>query len=175
MKLEQEMQYTIYSHQYWMDKAIQYICNGDNEVPVCALVVKDNKLISIATNKVESQNDPTAHAEILAIREASNILSNWRLNGCTLYVTLEPCTMCKGAITNSRISTLVFGAYDTSNLITRHCEERSDEAISLRKTSIDCFVRTEVLPRNDMNIEIIGGILGLEAGALLKDFFLARR
>ena len=136
------MQFKEFSHQYWMSQAIELAKGIKNEIPVCALVVKDNKLISIATNKIESQNDSTAHAEILAIREASNILGNWRLNGCTLYVTLEPCTMCKGAITNSRISTLGFGAYDSSK---------------------------------ENQVEVIGGILELEASKLLKDFFVVKR
>lgn len=111
-----------YSHQYWMSHAIELLRTGDgatgrrgdDEVPVCALIVKDNELLSIATNKVESHNDSTAHAEILAIREASKVLNNWRLNDCILYVTLEPCSMCLGAIKNSRISKVVFGAYDTN-------------------------------------------------------------
>lgn len=103
-----------FDHKHWIKEAIKVASTVKNEVPVCALVVKDSKLISIATNKVETHNDPTAHAEILAIREASNVLGSWRLSGCILYVTLEPCSMCLGAIKNSRISKVVFGAYDTN-------------------------------------------------------------
>ena len=131
-----------FDHKYWIKEAIKVASAVNSEIPVCALVVKDNKLISIATNKTESLNDATAHAEMLAIREASRILGNWRLTDCILYSTLEPCTMCMGAITNSRISTLVFGAYDSSE---------------------------------ENQVEVMGGILELEAGKLLKDFFVCKR
>lgn len=113
------------SNSWWMARAIHYVKthnSGYREIPVCALVVKSNELISIACNQVESLNDPTAHAEILAIREASKVLSNWRLNGCTMYVTLEPCAMCMGAILNSRISKLVFGAFDLADAKTDQLE-----------------------------------------------------
>ena len=82
------------------------------DVPVCALIAKDNKIISIQTNKKEETFDPTAHAEMLAIKEASGILKNWRLDDCDMYVTLEPCPMCAGAIISSRIKNLYFGSYD---------------------------------------------------------------
>ena len=131
-----------FNHSYWMNEAIKVAKDLQDEVPVCALIVKENKLISIATNKVELQNDPTAHAEVLVIREAAKVLDNWRLNGCILYVTLEPCSMCMGAIINSKIATVVFGAYDTNK---------------------------------ENQIEVIGGILELEASKLLKDFFEVRR
>ena len=82
------------------------------EVPVGALIVRDNQIIAKAHNQIEMLNDSTSHAEILVIKEASKKLNNWRLNGCTLVCTLEPCTMCLGAIKQSRISTIVFGAKD---------------------------------------------------------------
>ena len=164
-----------FNHSYWMNEAIKVVKDLQDEVPVCALIVKDNKLISTATNKVELQNDPTAHAEILAIREASKVLGSWRLNDCILYVTLEPCSMCMGAIINSRISTVVFGAYDTSNLITRHCEEALKEPTWQSPDVMRLLRRNKVAPRNDVNVEVIGGILELEASKLLKDFFEVRR
>ena len=136
------MQFEEFSHQYWMSQAVTLAKEIKSEVPVAALIVRDNQLISSAVNKIEYLNDSTAHAEMLAIREASRILGNWRLTGCILYSTLEPCTMCMGAITNSRISTLVFGAYDSSK---------------------------------ENQVEVIGGILELEAGKLLKDFFNCKR
>ena len=82
------------------------------EVPVGAVVVKDKKIIGCGLNRREIDNNPLAHAEILAINEASKTLGSWRLEGCTLYVTLEPCPMCMGAVINSRIDKVVFGAYD---------------------------------------------------------------
>lgn len=82
------------------------------EVPVGAVIVKDGEIIAKAHNLKESLNDPTAHAEILAIREACNKLNNWRLHGCEMYVTLEPCPMCAGAILQSRLSKVYIGTFD---------------------------------------------------------------
>lgn len=82
------------------------------EVPVGAVIVKDGEVIAKAHNLKESLNDPTAHAEILAIREACNKLNNWRLHGCEMYVTLEPCPMCAGAILQSRLSKVYIGTFD---------------------------------------------------------------
>jgi tRNA(adenine34) deaminase len=84
----------------------------ENEVPVGAIVVKDGSVIATASNKTESANDPTAHAEILAIRDAAKALGNWRLNDCLLCVTLEPCPMCAAAILQARIPTIIFSAAD---------------------------------------------------------------
>ncbi|SKA90885.1 tRNA-adenosine deaminase [Clostridium sp. USBA 49] len=83
-----------------------------NEVPVGAIIVKDNKIISRAFNLKEKLKDPTAHAEILAIKKACKVLNNWRLSGCSLYVTLEPCPMCASAIAQARISNLYIGTFD---------------------------------------------------------------
>lgn len=83
-----------------------------DEVPVGAIIVKDNEIIASGYNLKESTNDPTAHAEIIAIRKAAKVLGSWRLSGCEMYVTLEPCTMCAGAIVQSRISKLYIGTYD---------------------------------------------------------------
>lgn len=85
---------------------------GKDEVPVGAVIVKDNKIIATGYNTKEYTNDPTAHAEIIAIRKAAEILGSWRLNECDMYVTLEPCTMCAGAIVQSRIRRLYIGTYD---------------------------------------------------------------
>ncbi|EGT3616000.1 nucleoside deaminase [Clostridium perfringens] len=84
----------------------------NGEVPVGAVIVKDGEVIAKAHNLKESLNDPTAHAEILAIREACNKLNNWRLHGCEMYVTLEPCPMCAGAILQSRLSKVYIGTFD---------------------------------------------------------------
>lgn len=83
-----------------------------NEVPVGAVIVKDNEIIATGYNLKEATNDPTGHAEIIAIRKATSVLGDWRLNGCEMYVTLEPCPMCAGAIVQSRISKLYIGTYD---------------------------------------------------------------
>jgi len=85
---------------------------SDGEIPVGAIIVKDDKIIGRGYNQRERLNDPTAHAEILAITAASSTLEDWRLSDCTIYVTKEPCPMCAGAIINSRVSNLIFGAYD---------------------------------------------------------------
>ena len=148
-----------------MSEAIGFLKNAEaglapnkkNEVPVCALIVKDDKLISKVTNRVESLIDATAHAEIIAIQEASKVFRNWRLNGCTLYVTLEPCSMCAGAILNSRISTLVFGAYDLNS---GACGSKINLFSDLGKES---------------HLEVIGGVLELKAVKLLKEFFVLKR
>lgn len=100
--------------QYFMNKALlqAQVAYKKGEVPVGAVVVKDNEIIARGHNLRESTNDPTAHAELLAMKKASKKLNSWRLSGCTLYVTLEPCPMCSGVIINSRIDRVVFGAYD---------------------------------------------------------------
>lgn len=99
-------------HKKFMRMAIDLAREADIDMPIAALIVKDGKIISSARNQKELTNDPTAHAEILAIREAGKLLQNWRLSDVTLYTTLEPCPMCAGAILFSRIPVIVFGAYD---------------------------------------------------------------
>lgn len=127
------------------------------DVPVGAIIVKNNEIIASACNEVVAQSDPTAHAEILALRKASKALNSEFLTGCTLYVTLEPCPMCAYAISLARIERLVFGAYDVKR-----------GAIS---TGSNIF--------NDRNhhhhCEIIGGIMEEECGELLKKFFKGLR
>ena len=96
----------------WMHAALELAKQAGEvgEVPVGAVVVKDGKIVGRGKNGPVSGNDPTAHAELLALRDAAQTLGNYRLENCTLYVTLEPCTMCSGAIVNSRIARLVYGA-----------------------------------------------------------------
>lgn len=98
----------------WMDSAIRMAekAFSKGEVPVGAVIVKDNKIIGRGSNQTQALNDPTAHAEIIAITAASSSLNDWRLNGASIYVTKEPCAMCAGAIMNARLSNLIFGAYD---------------------------------------------------------------
>lgn len=97
----------------YMKNAIEKAKLSGQDLPIGAVIVKDGQIISSAHNEVEMMSDVSAHAEILAIREASMILDNWRLNDCEMYVTLEPCPMCAWAIFRSRISKLHFGSYDT--------------------------------------------------------------
>jgi len=127
------------------------------EVPVGALVVKDGKVIGRGYNAPISSKDPTAHAEIQALREATKNLGNYRLEGCSLYVTLEPCAMCAGAILHARIARLVYGAAD---LKTGACG-----------SVVDLFSEKKL----NHHTEVTGGILAAEAGRLLSEFFAARR
>jgi len=128
------------------------VATGD--VPVGALVInKDGVVIGSGSNEREANNDPTAHAEIVAIRSASARLQNSRLDGCTLVVTLEPCAMCAGAIAQSRISHLVFGAWD----------EKAGAVGSVWDVLRD--------PRSIFKVEVTSGILESECAGLLKDFF----
>ena len=98
----------------FMKLAIKQAKNADGDIPVGAVIVKDGKIIASAFNTREKDNDITSHAEIIAIRKAEQILGNWRLDGCELYVTLEPCPMCGWAILQSRIKSVYFGSYDTN-------------------------------------------------------------
>jgi tRNA(adenine34) deaminase len=127
------------------------------EVPVGALVVKDGKVIGRGYNAPISSKDPTAHAEIQALREATKNLGNYRLEGCSLYVTLEPCAMCAGAILHARIARLVYGAADSK---TGACG-----------SVVDLFSEKKL----NHHTEVTGGVLAVEAGRLLSEFFAARR
>ncbi|MFM2215656.1 MAG: hypothetical protein RJA88_1025 [Actinomycetota bacterium] len=128
------------------------ISTGD--VPVGALIVnKDGVIVGKGCNEREANNDPTAHAEVVAIRSAAARLQNSRLDGCTLIVTLEPCAMCAGAIAQSRISKLIFGAWD----------EKAGAVGSVWDVLRD--------PRSIFRVEVTSGILEDECAALLKDFF----
>ena len=143
-----------------MDKAIalaeKAIATGD--VPVGALIVSsDGELIGSGANEREADNDPTAHAEIVAIRKAASHLQNSRLDGCTLVVTLEPCAMCAGAIAQSRISNLIFGAWD----------EKAGAVGSVWDVIRD--------PRALYKINVTSGIREAECAKLLKHFFEGQR
>ena len=127
------------------------------EVPVGAVIVRDNKLISKAHNQPIANTDPTAHAEIQAIRLASKSLNNYRLTGLTIYVTLEPCIMCLGAIANARISKIFFGAYDA----------KSGACCSCLNSSNKHFINHK--------IEIVGGVLSSDSKALLQSIFKTKR
>ena len=127
------------------------------EVPVGAVVVRNGEIIAARHNERETLNDPTAHAEILALRDAAGVLGTWHLSDCTLVVTLEPCVMCAGALINARIHTLVFGAADLKGGATS----------SLYNMCAD--------PRLNHNPAVVNGVLALESGAVLNKFFEQRR
>ena len=128
-----------------------------NEVPIGAVVVRDGTILAAATNRTIRDQDPTAHAEVLAIREAASKLDRWRLDDCTLYVTLEPCAMCAGAIVLSRMNRVVFGAWD----------EKAGMA-----GSVGDLLRH---PRLNHRPEVRAGVLAEECGRLLEDFFRDQR
>jgi tRNA(adenine34) deaminase len=140
----------------WMGAALEEALRAGEDVPVGCVLVKDGKMLSSAHNLREQTNDPTAHAEIIAIREASRLLNNWRLEGVTLYTTLEPCPMCAEAILQSRIAKVVFGAYDP----------KSGALGSV--FNLFCDGRIYPIP------EVVGGIMESQCQTLLKDFFRAR-
>lgn len=127
------------------------------EVPVGAVVVKDGEIIGRGFNAPISSQDPTAHAEIVALRDAARLMGNYRLPGCELYVTLEPCVMCCGAIIHARIARVVFGARDPKTGACGSVVNLFDE------------------PRLNFHATVKGGVLAAECGALLTDFFAARR
>jgi tRNA(adenine34) deaminase len=128
-----------------------------DEVPVGAIVVQDGVVLGRGHNRTLTDCDPSAHAEIVALREAAQALGNHRLTEATLYVTLEPCTMCVGAISEARISRLVFGAYD----------EKAGA----------CGSKLELADTDELghNLEINGGLLKGECATVLREFFEARR
>jgi tRNA(adenine34) deaminase len=127
------------------------------EVPVGALIVLDGEVVGRGFNQPIGRHDPTAHAEIMALRDAATRLGNYRLPRCTLYVTLEPCAMCAGAIMHARIERVVFGARDP----------KTGAAGSI----VDLFAEA----RLNHHTSVVGGILTEECGSLLSGFFAARR
>ena len=127
------------------------------EVPVGAVVVKDGQVIALGRNAPIAHHDPTAHAEVVALRTAAQLLGNYRLDGCTLYVTLEPCAMCSGAMLHARVERVVFGAPDP----------RTGAAGSV----LNLFDH----PQLNHQTQVTGGLLADECGQLLKDFFKPRR
>ncbi len=127
------------------------------EVPIGAILVKDGEVIATGQNRVLRDNDPTAHAEIVALRAGGSALKNYRLNGCDLFVTLEPCAMCAGAILHARLHRVVYGARDP-------------------KAGADGSV-LQVLnfPQSNHKLEVVEGISADACATLLRDFFAARR
>lgn len=137
--------------QNFMKQAIELAKNAGADVPVGALIVKNNKIISSAFNEKEKLNDVTSHAEILAIRKAGERLGNWRLDGCELYVTLEPCPMCAWAILQARIKAVYFGSFDNQY-------GAFGSVIDLRKQS-------------GSKLKVYSGILEEECDNIIKEFW----
>jgi len=150
---------TLDSDEQFMSLALQEAQKSQemNEVPVGAIIVMNGEVISKSHNKSISQNDPTSHAEINALRNAANKVGNYRLTGATLYVTLEPCAMCYGAIVHARITRLVFGAYDSKTGVCGSSSNLHEQA---------CFNHTP---------NIKGGVLEEDCSLILKDFFKEKR
>ena len=149
----------MYDDNYWMAIAIEMAKMAEitGEVPVGAIIVKDDRVLGRGYNRVISQHDACGHAEILAIRHASDKIHNYRLVDVKLYVTLEPCMMCVGAMVHARIDTVIFGAYD--------------QKTGMAGTRDNCFDK----PYHNHKVKIRGGILELDCARLLKDFFKKKR
>jgi len=143
----------------WMKLALEQarLAQVMDEVPVGAVLVQDDQLIASAYNQPIINHDPTAHAEIQLLRKAGQVLNNYRLPNTTLYVTLEPCTMCLGAMIHARVSKIVFGAYDEKTGVCGSCQDLSTS---------ECFNHT---------IDTQGGVLADECKNLLQQFFKNRR
>ena len=138
-----------------LEEAAAAVAHGD--VPVGAVVLRDGEVIAQRHNERERAGDPTAHAEVLALRDAADIVGSWRLDGLTLVVTLEPCTMCAGALVSARIDQVVFGAADP----------KAGACGSLYNFGAD--------PRLNHEFEVVAGVRADEAAALLTAFFRNRR
>jgi len=146
-------------HEYYMQLAYQeaQAALAEDEAPVGAVIVRDSQVIASAHNQREQLRDPTAHAEMIAITQAAESLGGWRLEGCTLYVTLEPCPMCAGAIVQARIPTVVYGALDA----------KAGAAESVYQLLSD--------PRLNHRAELISGVMLEPCGEILTRFFQKQR
>lgn len=146
-------------HDIWMQEALVEArrARDTGEVPIGAVVVLNEAIVGRGYNQPISSGDPTAHAEIVAIRHAARAVGNYRLTGATLYVTIEPCLMCVGALVHARISRLVFGATET------------------RTGSVVSTVRGGELPGHNHRFEVDGGVREDECRALMQEFFRQRR
>ncbi len=148
----------MHTHSYYMNMALEEAraAQEQGEVHVGAVVVIGNTVVARAHNNVIAMNDPSAHAEILALREAGRTIGNYRLSGASLYVTIEPCVMCAGAMVHARIKQLIFGAYDAKAGAITLFDMFSDKRLNHR-------------------IEVVPGILEEKASLILKDFFKKKR
>ena len=145
--------------EFFMREAMSLARSAEclGEVPVGAVVVRDGEIVGRGFNSPIGESDPTAHAEIAALRDAARNLANYRLPGCELFVTLEPCAMCAGAILQSRIARVVYGARDLKT--------------GVHGSVVDLFA----IERLNHHTEVVGGLLAEECGQLLSNFFAERR
>ncbi|QDU87227.1 tRNA-specific adenosine deaminase [Pirellulimonas nuda] len=145
--------------QFFLRKAIEEARRAaeEDEAPIGAVIVRDGRVIAAAHNQREQLRDPTAHAELIAITQAAATVGDWRLEGCTLYVTLEPCPMCAGAIVQARIPRVVYGAPDP------------------KAGAVDSLYRLLSDARLNHRSEVTGGVMADVCGHLLTDFFAAKR
>lgn len=147
------------SDEFWMQKALKLAQRASQrgEVPVGAVIVRNDQLISFASNRREQLQSPLGHAELIAVQKASEVLNSWRLLDCTLYVTLEPCVMCAGALVQSRVAKIIYGTRDPKG------------------GAVDSLFHIGQDPRLNHQIEIQQGVLESECSQILKDFFKQRR
>lgn len=145
--------------EYFMRAAIELALQAEQagEVPVGAVVVKDGEIVGRGFNSPIMQHDPSAHAEMMALRDAARNMGNYRLPGCELFVTLEPCLMCVGAMFHARIARVIYGA--------------SDPKTGAAGSVLDLFKE----PRLNHHATVLGGVLAEECGSVLSKFFAARR
>lgn len=145
--------------EYWMQQALirAGIAESHGEIPVGAVVVLNNQIIGEGWNRSIMDNDPTAHAEILALKDAAKNIGNYRILNATLYVTLEPCMMCAGALIHSRVKKVVFGAQDN------------------KTGAAGSFINLFQLPKLNHYIEVFGGVQRDECSTKISDFFVRRR
>lgn len=144
---------------HWMRHALMLAqrAQAEGEVPVGAVLIKDHKILGEGWNRPITTQDPSAHAEMMALRAAAQSIGNYRLTDTTLYVTLEPCIMCAGAIIHARVSRLVFGSADP------------------KAGAVHSVYDVIANPRLNHQVEWTGGVLETECGSLLREFFKARR
>lgn len=146
-------------HERYMRMALDEaeLAAREDEVPIGAVITQDGRVLAAAHNQREQLRDPTAHAEMIAITQAAAAVGDWRLERCVLYVTLEPCPMCAGAILQARIPTVVYGATDP------------------KAGAVDTLFRLLGDPRLNHRCEVFGGVLSNECGSILTRFFQAQR
>ena len=147
------------THEFFMGKALEQARAAAEigEVPIGAVIVCDGEIVAVGSNSREIDADPTAHAEMIAVRQAASVLGRWRLDGCTVYVTLEPCPMCAGALHAARVEACVYGAVDPK--------------AGALGTLYDIASDTRLNHR----YEVTAGVLAEESSALLKEFFARLR
>jgi tRNA(adenine34) deaminase len=146
-------------HDHFMQIALEEAQQAmrEEEVPIGAVIVYQGHVIARAHNQREALQDPTAHAEMIAITQAAESRHSWRLDGCTIYVTLEPCPMCAGAILQGRIATLVYGAADP------------------KAGAVDTLYRLLSDPRLNHRVEVVAGVSAAQCGEILSNFFQQQR